>query len=88
MEVIVESLTQVNLTAIKIPMAVVYDNPKDHLGQYVCRIWEGEGCHPTNTAIKKSSLEEIQEDIKAAGFTMRFPRTEDDDPIILETWVR
>lgn len=87
-EKIVESLLQVDFSGIQIPMAVIYDNPQDHPGMYVCRIWEGVGCHPTDTAIKKASLEELQEDIQAAGFTMRFPRAEDDDPVILETWMR
>lgn len=69
-------------------MAVIYDNPQDCHGMYVCRIWEGEGCRPTNTTVKKSSLEELREDIQAAGFTIKFPRTEDDDPVILETWMK
>lgn len=88
MELTVESLTQVDFSGIQIPMAVIYENPKDCPEKYVCRIWEGKECHPTNTAVKKNTLEEIREDIKAAGFTMRFPRVEDDDPVILETWVR
>lgn len=88
MDMIVDSLTQVDFSGIQMPMAVIYEKPKDHPGMYVCRIWEGVGCHPTDTAIKKASLEELQEDIQAAGFTMRFPRAEDDDPVILETWMR
>lgn len=88
MEMIVDSLTQVDFSGIHIPMAVIYDNPQEHPGQYVCRIWEGVGCHPTDTMMKKASLEEIQKDIQAAGFTMRFPRAEGDDPVILETWMR
>ena len=88
MDRIVDSLTQVDFSEIQIPMAVIYEKPKDHPGEYVCRIWEGVGCHPTNTAITRSSLEGIQEDIKAAGFQTRFPRAEDDDPVIVETWMR
>lgn len=51
MNKMVESMTQVDLSEIKMPMAVIYDSPKDFPGMYLCRIWEGEGCHPTNTAM-------------------------------------
>ena len=88
MDMIVDSLTHVDFSGIHIPMAVIYEKPKDHPGEYVCRIWEGAGCRPTDTAIKKASLEELQKDIQAAGFTMRFPSVEGDDPVILETWMR
>lgn len=84
----VNSLKDVDLSEIKIPMAVIYDNPKDFPGMYLCRIWEGAGCHPTNTAMQKTSLEELREDIQAAGFLIRFPRAEGDDPVIVETWMR
>ena len=88
MNKMVESMTQVDLSEIKMPMAVIYDSPKDFPGMYLCRIWEGEGCHPTNTAMQKNSLDEMRKDIQAAGFSIRIPRAEDDDPVILETWIR
>ena len=88
MNKMVESMTQVDLSEIKMPMAVIYDSPKDFPGMYLCRIWEGAGCHPTNTAMKKNSLDEMRKDIQAAGFSIRFQRAEGDDPVILETWIR
>ena len=89
MDKIVESMTQVDFTEIKLPMAVIYEKPKDHPGMYVCRIWDGgAGLRPTNTIMKGKTLEEMQEDIQAAGFTLRFPRAEGDDPTIVETWIR
>lgn len=84
----VDSMQQVDFSEIKIPMAVIYDSPKDFPNLHMCRIWEGAGCHPTNTATQRFSLEELREDIQAAGFTIRFPRAEGDDPVILETWMR
>ena len=84
----VDSLEDVDLSGIKIPMVVIYDSPKDYPEMYLCRIWEGAGGHPTNTAMQKNSLEEMREDIQAAGFLIRFPRAEGDDPVILETWIR
>ena len=88
MNKMVERMTQVDLSEIKMPMAVVYDSPKDFPGMYLCRIWEGSGCHPTNTAMQKNSLEAMREDLQAAGFSIRFPRADGDDPAILETWIR
>lgn len=84
----VDSLKDVDLSRIKMPMAVIYDSPKDFPEMYLCRIWEGAGGHPTNTAMQKFSLEEMREDIKAAGFLTRFPRAAGDDPVIVETWMR
>lgn len=88
MNKMVESMTQVDLSEIKMPMAVIYDSPKDFPGMYLCRIWEGAGCHPTNTAMQKNSLEEMREDLQAAGFSIRFHRADGDDPVILETWIK
>lgn len=68
----VKSLKDVDLSRIKMPMAVVYDGPKDFPEMYLCRIWEGAGGHPTDTA----------------GFLTRFPRTAGDDPVIVETWMK
>lgn len=83
-----KTLKDVDLSDIKIPMAVIYDHPKDFPDVYLCRIWEGAGCHPTNKALQKSSPEKLREDILAAGFTARFPREEGDDKVILETWIK
>ena len=70
------------------PMLVIYNSPKDFPDMYLCRIWEGAGCHPTNTAMKMNSLEEMREDIEAAGFTTKIPRAASDDPVIIETWMQ
>lgn len=77
-----------DLSDIKIPMAVVYNSPKDFPDMYLCRIWEGAGCHPTTAATQRFSLEELREDIQAAGFSILIPRSPEDDPVILETWIK
>lgn len=89
MDKIVESMTQVDFSEIKLPMAVIYDSPEDYPGEHVCRIWDGgAGLRPTDTIMKGKTLEEMRKDIQAAGFTLRFPRAEGDDPTIVETWMR
>lgn len=84
----VESMKEVDFSDMKIPMLVIYDSPADMPGMYVCRIWEVVDCRPTNTAMRKKTLEEMREDIQAAGFTIKLPRTESDDPVIVESWAR
>lgn len=86
--IFVDSLTQVDMSGIKMPMAVIYDSPKDFPELKLCRIWEGAGCHPTNTAIYRNTIEKLREDIKAAGFSILIPRNEGDDPVIVETWMK
>ena len=86
--IFVDSLTQVDMSGIKMPMAVIYDSPKDFPELKLCRIWEGAGCHPTNTAIYRNTIEKLREDIKAAGFSILIPRSEGDDPVIVETWMK
>lgn len=88
MNKMVESMTQVDFSEISVPMLVVYQCPEDFPGMYVCRVWEGKGCHPTDTVLVKKSLEEVRAEIKAVGFILKFPRAEGDDPVILETWMR
>ena len=84
----VESLEEVDFTHMQVPMAVIYDSPKDFPGVYVCRIWEAVGCKATDIVMLNNTLEEMREDIREAGFVYCFERTESDDPVIVETWIR
>lgn len=83
----VESLQQVDMSYVKIPMAVIYQSPKDFPEMCLCRIWEGANCRPTHIALQKTTIDALREDIKAAGFTICMPRTLGDDPVIVETWM-
>lgn len=85
---IVESMGKVDFSGLKLPLVTIYEKPTDFPDVFVARIWDGVGAKPTNTIITRHSLQEIREDIKAAGFTVRFPRAEDDEPHIVETWMR
>lgn len=88
MNKMVDSMMNVDFSGLQIPMAVIYDSPRDFPGMYLCRIWEGAGCHPTDTCIGRANLGDIREDIKKAGFSVRFTRAEGDDPVIVETWMK
>ena len=83
-----ESMRQVDFSDLRFPLIAVYKKPKDYPDAYVARVWEGARNLPTNTLIKRETLQEIRKDIKAAGFTTRLTRTEGEDPVIVETWLR
>lgn len=83
-----ESMRQVDFLDLRFPLIAVYKKPKDYPDAYVARVWEGARNLPTNTLIKRETLQEIRKDIKAAGFTIRLTRTEGEDPVIVETWLR
>ena len=69
-------------------MIVIYQKPYDFPNAFIARVWEGIGPVATNTMIIRNSLHEIREDIVAAGFTIKLPRSRRDDPVVVETWMR
>lgn len=83
---IVDSLCQVDFSELKFPLVTIYEKPLDFPDDFVARVWEGKGAKPTNIMIRRFTVQEVREDIMAAGFTTVFARTEDDDPYIVETW--
>ena len=52
---------------------------------FVARVWDGKGAKPTNVLMRRSTIQDIREDIRAAGFMTVFRRA--DDPHIVETWM-
>lgn len=84
---IIKSLIQVDFSELVFPLVTIYEKPLDFPNDFVARVWDGKGPKPTNVMIKKSTLQEVREDIRAAGFTEKFIRTEDDDTHIVETWI-
>ena len=87
-EKLIESLKWIDFSGLRFPIIVVYKNPKDYPDAYVARVWEAARNLPTNTFIKRKTLQEIRRDIRKAGFTTRFARQQKDDPVIMESWIR
>lgn len=81
-------MAQVDLSGLKQPLVTIYESPADFPGVCVARIWEGPGPKPTDTVTVRNTLEELREDIMAAGFRVCFPRAAGDDPAIVETWMQ
>jgi hypothetical protein len=67
---------------------VVYRKPKDYPDAYVARVWEGARNLPTNTLIKRKTLQEIRKDLRAAGFTTQLTPAAGEDQVIVEIWLR
>lgn len=78
-----ESFHDMDFSVIKFPLIVVYYNPIDFSGKFVARVFDSN--LPTNDYIVKKRLEEIREAIPSRF--VRLSRSEDDDPVIVETWI-
>ena len=83
---ILKTLKEADTTGI-LPMAVIYQKPKDYPDNYVVRIFDGKTGRPTDVAILRNTLEECREDIQKSGYSTCFPRSRYDDPVIVESWV-
>ena len=75
-----------NADAVKrgvLPMWMIYDRPKDHPDGFIARRFES--IMPTGDTLA-GELEELRSTFEAAGL-FRLPRSEDDEPQIVETWL-
>ena len=83
-----ESMRQVDFSDLRFPLIAVYKKPKDYPDAYVARVWEGARNLPTNTLIKRKTLQEIRKDLRAAGFTTQLTPAAGEDQVIVEIWLR
>jgi hypothetical protein len=75
-----------NADAVKrgvLPMWTIYDHPKDHPEGFIARRFES--IMPTGDTLA-GELEELREIFINAGL-FKLPRSEGDEPQIVETWV-
>lgn len=84
----VRSFKNVDLSEFRIAMIVIYNSPQDYPGKYIARVWDAAVGKPTNCIQERDNLEDLREDINAAGFKYKFPRAAGDDPVIIESWMR
>jgi hypothetical protein len=66
----------------------VYDNPTDRPGLFVARrfLVSAKGVRATETVCSSKTLDALRAVLAAQNLT-RLDRNEDDDPVIVETWV-
>jgi hypothetical protein len=67
----------------------VYDHPRDYPDRYVARqfiVTAGEA-EPTLNVIMATDLETLRATLLNELHMHRIPRSERDDPVIVETWI-
>jgi len=76
------------MTEVSLDLWTIYDHPKDHPGGFIARRFEVGifGHRPTRDTIHSSDLEELRTAMQERGLYC-IPRSEGDDPVIIETWV-
>lgn len=70
-----------------LPMWTITENPSDHPGKFVARLWLVEG-----RVIAATTDIHIADDLKAVramlpGGLINIGRQPEDDPVIVETWI-
>jgi len=82
--IIVDTFKTGNVLSVAMPIVVIYKNPSDFPNKFVARVWEVN--KPTRIAMLKDSLEEIHSNLPEG--LIHFERDLDDDPCIVETWLK
>lgn len=65
------------------PTFTIFEKPKDFPDKYVVRLFDGK--QPTRLVAVKETLEAARATIPQIFY--RVPRSETDDPVIVETWL-
>ena len=81
----VPSLAAVDYSDLRLPLAVIYQNPSDMPGETVTRIFDT--AVPTNAFCRYENTDEAKADAKRAGFTSFIKATAKDDPCIVGTYI-
>lgn len=86
--VIVDNFHGVNWREkVRMPIFTVYKSPKDFPNKYVVRLFDGK--KPLRLVTVKNTLEEARAAIQQGPpfLYTQIGRFEDDDPVIVETWI-
>lgn len=81
----INSITEVDLSKLKCPMAAVYEKPLDFSNNYVIRIFDAD--IPTNVVMVKDTLEELMEDIAVNTDMVFIQRGADDVESLVGVWM-
>lgn len=79
------SISEVDMGGLKMPLIAVYKHPDDFPDHYVARVFDMD--KPTDTVIIKSSLSEIQEDIRTNAAMIFILRGAEDVRSLVGVWV-
>lgn len=70
----------------RLPMWVVYNNPKDYPGHYVARLWYSIPTAEPTATVFQAPLQTIRAALSSHGY-IQTARTLMDDPCIEEVWL-
>lgn len=83
--IVANSIREVNMSNLKLPIIVVDWHPDDFPECCVARVFDAD--QPTNVVILRRNLEEIERDIrKNTGFTF-LPRGSEDPLSVVGVWM-
>ncbi|MCP3739986.1 hypothetical protein [Rossellomorea sp. BNER] len=82
-DTIINSFEEIDLQDYDMPLICVYASPEDFKEMYVARLFDLD--KPTHYLLMRPSLESIRKEIPDQF--NHIPRSPQDDPKIVETWV-
>lgn len=85
MDKIVNSISQVDMSDLKMPIVAAYKSPRDYPGKFVGRVFDMD--KPTNTIIISDDIRMIHGDIIMHTHMRWFPRSPHDDMCVLGVWM-
>jgi hypothetical protein len=80
---LISSFKEINFSNYKIPIICIYENPKDHRGMFVARLFDLD--KPQPIILMRPSVEAIRGEIPES-FSL-VPKSGQDDPAIVESWI-
>ncbi len=81
----VNSISEVDMSGLIMPLIAVYEHPADYPDNYVARVFDIS--EATDTIIVKDSLLDIQRDIGENTSRIFFPRGAEDVKSLVGVWV-
>lgn len=81
----VETMAQVDLRSLRMPMVAVYNSPEDFPGYCVARVYDMN--QPTDTVMVKKSLREVEEDLRKHTDFSFLPRGKEDVASLAGVWM-
>ena len=85
MDKTVNSIQQIDLSDLKIPVAAVHNKPLDYPDKCVARIFDLD--KPTNTVVVKDDLESLMNDIKSNTNLTFLQRGAEDVESLVGVWM-
>lgn len=83
-DIIVHSISQIDLSDIRMPISAVYDRPADYPEHCIARLFDVD--KPTNVILRRSTVKEMQRYFRQTTL-MFHPRDKGDPENLVGTWM-